>query len=77
MPIYTANQQEIAEKISDSVTISNWKDWRWQLKHSIQDIESVETLLGIGFGENERRKLELTLRKFPHSDRRPALPLWW
>ena len=67
MPIYTANQQEIAEKISDSVTISNWKDWRWQLKHSIQDIESVETLLGIGFGENERRKLELTLRKFPLS----------
>jgi len=67
VPIYTANQQEIAEKISDSVTISNWKDWRWQLKHSIQDIESVETLLGIGFGENERRKLELTLRKFPLS----------
>ena len=67
MPIYTANQQEIAEKISDSVTISNWKDWRWQLKHSIQDIDAFETLLGISFGESERRKLNLTLRKFPLS----------
>jgi len=66
--IYSANQQEIAEKITDeSVTLSKWKDWRWQLKHSIRDIASVETLLDIRFDPNERKKLELTLKKFPLS----------
>jgi len=66
--IYSANQQVIAEKIMENrVSISNWKDWHWQLKHSIQDIDSVETLLGIHFGETERKKLNLTLKKFPLS----------
>lgn len=68
MTIYSANQQVIAEKIMENrVSISNWKDWHWQLKHSIQDIDSVETLLGIHFGETERKKLNLTLKKFPLS----------
>ncbi|BCR04275.1 L-lysine 2,3-aminomutase [Desulfuromonas versatilis] len=68
MPIYSANQKNIAEQIAtDTVDSANWRDWRWQLKHSIQKISTVETLLGIRFGEKERKKLELTLRKFPLS----------
>ncbi len=68
MPIYSASQQEIAQKItSDNVTLSNWRDWRWQLKHSIQDIDTVETLLGITLDVKKRRALDLTLKKFPLS----------
>ena len=68
MPIYSANQQKIAEQIdNDNVTSSNWKDWRWQLKNSIQEIDTLESLLGITFEEKERKKLQLTVGKFPLS----------
>ncbi len=68
MPIYSANQQELADKISpENVPLSQWKDWKWQLKHSIQDIDTVELLLGIQFSPDERSKLEQTLEKFPLS----------
>lgn len=68
MPIYSAAQQEIAEKISShNVTLKNWRDWRWQLKHSIQDIDTVETLLGIRFDPKKRKALEMTVKKFPLS----------
>jgi len=60
------NQQQIAAKIStDAATLSNWRDWRWQLKHSIRDISTVEALLGFRFDQSERRKLDLTLKRFP------------
>ena len=68
MSIYTSNQQQLAEKIADeNVSLSNWKNWRWQLKNSIQDIPTLEALLGIRFEKMERKKLELTLGKFPLS----------
>jgi lysine 2,3-aminomutase len=68
VPIYSASQQQLAETIdSPDVTLSNWRDWRWQLKHSIQDIETVEELLGTRFNEPEKKKLQLTLKRFPLS----------
>lgn len=44
-----------------------WVDWKWQLKHSIRDIDTFEKLLGITFEEEERKNLESTLEKFPLS----------
>ena len=68
MPIYSTGQQQLAEKIADeNVSLTNWKSWRWQLKNSIQDISTLETLLDIRFEEKERKKLELTLARFPLS----------
>jgi lysine 2,3-aminomutase len=68
VPIYSANQQQMAETIdSPNVTLSSWKDWRWQLKHSIQDIDTVEELLDTRFGDMEKKKLQLTLKRFPLS----------
>lgn len=68
MPIYSRKQQNIAEKMSeDPVSISNWRDWRWQLKNSIQRVETFERLLGITLEEKERKKIDLTLKRFPLS----------
>ncbi len=69
MPIYSNLQQKIAEDLSrdEQVTSSNWTDWRWQLKHSINRVETFEELLGLKFDSTERRKIELTLKKFPMS----------
>jgi lysine 2,3-aminomutase len=68
LPIYSNNQQEIAAKLSsETATLAKWRDWRWQLKHSINDISTVETLLGFRFDKQERSQLELTLKRFPLS----------
>lgn len=55
---YTENQKSIAEKIDTDTVISNWKNWKWQLKHSIQDIDTFEHLLDIKFPPEERKELE-------------------
>ena len=56
------------ETISDMEELGKkWIDWKWQLRHSIRDIDTFEKLLGVTFDEEERRKLEQTLEKFPLS----------
>jgi lysine 2,3-aminomutase len=68
MPIYDSNQQSIAEKISTQpISRSKWKNWAWQLQHSVQDIDSFENLLELKFEEAERKELIRTLDKFPLS----------
>lgn len=67
MSIFNTGQQSIAKKIQENTSISHWKDWRWQLKHSIKSIEKFELLTGIRFDEEERKNLEKTFSKFPLS----------
>lgn len=69
MSIYSNNQQEIAEKISSTSDelASKWTDWHWQLKHSVTCVDTFEKLLDIQLKPLERRKVELTLKKFPLS----------
>lgn len=64
----TPSQRKLAKKISpDGDRLERWTDWQWQLKHSIRDIETLETLLGIRYPDEERQKLLKTLEKFPLS----------
>jgi lysine 2,3-aminomutase len=65
--IYNERQQEIAEKIHPDTHILNWKDWKWQLKHSIHDIRTFEIWTGIKLDEDERKSIEETVAKFPLS----------
>lgn len=65
--IFDSAQQAIATKISKESSISNWKDWKWQLKHSIKSIDKFKELTGISFSEQEEKDLRKTLDKFPLS----------
>ena len=65
--IYNNRQQTIAHKIETKAQLSKWKDWRWQLRHSIKTLEKFEELLGVKFEEDEREKLKETFEKFPLS----------
>ncbi len=65
--IYNNAQKEIANRIEEEPKLSNWKDWRWQLKHSIKSLEKFEHLTGIKFKEEEKADLEKTFEKFPLS----------
>ena len=67
MEIFNNIQQEIAKKINKESNISNWKDWKWQLKHSIKSIDKFELLTSINFTEEEKSKLKTTLNRFPLS----------
>jgi len=67
MEIFNDVQQEIANKIKPESNIGNWKDWKWQLKHSVKSIERFELLTGIRFEKKERQELKETLNRFPLS----------
>ncbi|MFW6309909.1 MAG: lysine 2,3-aminomutase [Prolixibacteraceae bacterium] len=67
MEIFNNIQQEIARKITPGSNISNWKDWKWQLKNSIKTIDTFEHLTGIKFPEEEKKVLDETLGRFPLS----------
>jgi len=67
MNIFTKNQQNIARQIEEKTTITNWRDWKWQLKHSIKSIDNFEWLTGIKFSNLEKESLKTTLDKFPLS----------
>ena len=65
--IFNNKQQEIAERIEEESQISNWKNWRWQLRHSIRTLEMFEELTGISFDSAEKENLRKTFDKFPLS----------
>lgn len=67
MEIFNDTQKEIARKIRPESNISNWQDWKWQLKNSVQTTEKFELLTGINFPENEKKQMEETLNRFPLS----------
>lgn len=67
MQIFTKNQQAIAHRIEETSDKTNWKDWRWQLKHAIKSIDKFEWVTGIKFSDEEKMNLEKTLDKFPLS----------
>lgn len=65
--IYDNAQKEIANKIDEEPKLSNWKDWKWQIKHSIRSLDKFEYLTGIKFSPQEKIDLEKTFKKFPLS----------
>ncbi|RIH64999.1 lysine 2,3-aminomutase [Mariniphaga sediminis] len=67
MEIFNDTQKEIARRIRPESNISNWQDWKWQLKNSVQTTEKFELLTGINFPENEKKLMKETLKRFPLS----------
>lgn len=51
--------------INPKASIDDWKDWQWQVKNVINNIEIVEAFLGLTFEKKKRKKLQETIDKFP------------
>lgn len=64
-PIFDDHQQALAEKIQPSTNITQWKDWKWQLRHAIKTIEAFEYLTDIRFSPEEKKRLNETADRFP------------
>ncbi|HOO77981.1 MAG TPA: lysine 2,3-aminomutase [bacterium] len=65
--IYNDTQREIAQKLDTDTTLSRWKDWKWQLRHCITDLERFQSILEVRFPEETSRLLRATLERFPLS----------
>ena len=42
-----------------------WRNWKWQVSHSIRSVETVERILGIRFSEEEKKRIAQTIERFP------------
>ncbi|RNA65137.1 lysine 2,3-aminomutase [Prosthecochloris sp. ZM_2] len=60
-------QEQIINSIDDKANLSNWKDWKWQMRHSVRDLDTFETLLGIQLTPEQRKAFTDTVEKFPMS----------
>ncbi|MFT6987116.1 MAG: lysine 2,3-aminomutase [Psychromonas sp.] len=67
MMIFTEQQQDMAKKIDSDVSISNWGDWKWQMKHRITALDDLVKLLNVNFTEKKKAQIEKTIGKFPLS----------
>ena len=62
---YSDTQKEITLKIDSEGTLSKWRDWKWQLLHTIRDLDTFEKITGINFPGEKYDELKETLDKFP------------
>ncbi|TIH20238.1 lysine 2,3-aminomutase [Marinifilum sp. JC120] len=65
MTVYTERQETLACVIDDESSKSDWTDWKWHIRNTIRTVSGFEKALGIKFSDAERKKHELTMRKFP------------
>jgi len=67
MTIFNTVQQELGNRLEEDINVSAWKDWKWQIKHSIRSLDKFEHVTGIKFDSKKRKSLEKTFGKFPLS----------
>ncbi|MEE9904091.1 lysine 2,3-aminomutase [Chlorobium sp.] len=63
----SAQQQKILRSIDGNAGSEQWKSWTWQMRHSIRDLTTFETLLGIELSPEQRLSFGQTANKFPMS----------
>ena len=60
-------QKHIIETIDVATTTAHWRDWKWQMKHCIRDLDTFQKLLGIELPEETQEAFKQTVKKFPMS----------
>ncbi|MFA5424265.1 MAG: lysine 2,3-aminomutase [Phycisphaerae bacterium] len=60
-------QQHIFDTIDVNSASSRWHDWKWQIKHCVRDLDTVERLLGIELSAETHEAFKQTIKKFPMS----------
>ena len=63
----SATQEQIINCIDNNATSSQWKDWKWQMRHSIKDLETFEALLDVKLSDKQRKAFGKAAKKFPIS----------
>jgi lysine 2,3-aminomutase len=64
---FTESEQNIVDRFDTEISRERWRDWKWQLKHCVKDVDTFEKLLGYTFPDEKRKNIETTISKFPMS----------
>lgn len=67
MKTLSKQQKKIVGAIDSDTAGSQWRDWKWQIRHCIRDIDTFERLLGCKLDEQQREGFSQTVKKFPMS----------
>ena len=67
MESLSEQQQRIVGIIDNKIEGSQWRDWKWQIKHCIHNVETFQSLLGIELSEEIKQAFKKTVEKFPMS----------
>jgi lysine 2,3-aminomutase len=67
MSPYTTKQKEMTGRIDSMAKGFHWRDWKWQLRHSVKNLETLEKLLDVRLPDEARKKIKETTEKFPMS----------
>jgi lysine 2,3-aminomutase len=62
---HARREEKLRRKIGAEYDLSHWKDWKWHVRHTVRDLDSVERLLDIRFAAKHKRDLQQTVAKFP------------
>lgn len=60
-------QKDIIDVLGENTVPSLWRDWKWQISHSVRSLDDFERLLDLELKPETRVELEETLEKFPLS----------
>ncbi len=60
-------QKEIMESIDPTATFKEWRNWKWQIRHGVRDLDTFERLMKISLSNEQRAQFGLTEAKFPMS----------
>ena len=63
----STTQEHIISAINDNTGISQWRDWKWQMRHCVRTLDTLEELLGVELSAKARKKLDATTKRFPMS----------
>ncbi len=58
-------QERIYQELEHSENHSKWRDWKWQLRNEIRDLDTAERLLGVTFDPELREQFSRTIEAFP------------
>jgi len=61
----STKQKEILRNIDVNAVVSHWRDWKWQMRNTIRDVERFSEILGIVFPDCWQADLRKTIERFP------------
>ena len=65
--ILSKTQKRIVNDIETGAGRSQWRNWKWQMRHCIHSLDTFEDLLRIQLPKDTRKAFETTIDKFPMS----------
>ncbi len=63
---WSPRQQQITRRLGESAAVAS-RNWHWQMRHAVRDLDTFERLLGIALPDEQRQEFADTIAKFPMS----------